>query len=441
MKIVLLLPRGGIYRRKTGAFPIFIRYSPLTLPSLVSLIPENMDVDIETYDEGVENIDKEKIKADLVGITFITGAAPRAYAYADYFRSKGMKVVLGGVHASLSPDEAAQHADAVVTGLAVETWPQLLRDFESGKMKKLYEASEDLSYANWPEPSREINKGKKFISINSIQATYGCTNKCEFCVTPYTCKAYKHRPIEDVIAELKNMKGKYVEFVDPSPIEDVEYAKKLYKAMIPLKKKWVGCATTRIGRDDELLDLATKAGCKGLLIGLESVTQNNLNSIRKGFNTASKYYELADKLHKRHIAIMGCFVFGLDTDEKDVFKNTVDFVNKANIDLPRYTVNTPFPGTGLYERMAKEKRLTTKFWSMYDAQHVVIKPKNMSAEELQKGHHWAWKETYKWKSILKRLAHARSFTGVLLLANYAYRHYAINLPKYDRQEMEKDIKI
>jgi hypothetical protein len=138
---------------------------------------------------------------------------------------------------------------------------------------------------------------------------------------------------------------------------------------------------------------------------------------------------------------MGCFVFGLDTDQKDVLKNTVDFVNKANIDLPRYTVNTPFPSTGLFARMKKENRLLTKFWAMYDAQHVVIKPKNMTAEELQKGHHWAWKKTYNWKFIIKRLAHARSFTGVLLLANYAYRHYGRSLPRYDRKEMEKDLKI
>ena len=138
---------------------------------------------------------------------------------------------------------------------------------------------------------------------------------------------------------------------------------------------------------------------------------------------------------------MGCFVFGLDTDGKDVFKNTVDFVNKANIDLPRFTVNTPFPGTRLFDRMNEGGSLTTKFWSMYDAQHVVIKPKNMTAQELQQGHHWAWKKTYKWTSIIKRLFFARSFTGVILLASYAYRHYALNLPKYDRETMSKDIEI
>jgi radical SAM superfamily enzyme YgiQ (UPF0313 family) len=441
MKIVLILPRGGIYRKKTGAFPIFIRYSPLTLPMLAALVPKELNATIETYDEGVEVIDKEKIKADFIAITSITGAAPRAYAYADYFRAKGIPVVIGGVHATLMPEEAAQHADAVVTGIAVDTWPQLLRDFKAGQMKKIYKVSDDISYANWPNPNREINKRKPFVSLNSLQATYGCSNRCEFCVTPYTCKDYKQRPIDDVINEIKKIKGKYIEFVDPSPIENVEYAKALYKALIPLKKKWVGCATTRIGRDDELLDLAAKSGCKGLLIGFESVNQNVLNNISKGFNRINKYFDLVNKLHKKHISIMGCFVFGLDTDGKDVFKNTVDFVNKANIDLPRFTVNTPFPGTRLFDRMNEGGRLTTKFWSMYDAQHVVIKPKNMTAQELQQGHHWAWKKTYKWTSIIKRLFFARSFTGVILLASYAYRHYALNLPKYDRETMSKDIEI
>ncbi len=440
MKIVLILPRGGIYRRKGGAFPIFIRYSPLTLPTLAALIPKELKAEIETYDEGVDIIEKEKIKADLIGITSITGASPRAYAYADYFRSKGIPVVMGGVHATLMPEEASQHADALVLGIAVETWPQLLRDFKKGEMKKTYKAPDKIDFSNWPMPLRDINISKSFISINSIQATYGCTNNCEFCVTPFVCPGYNHRPVSDVIAEIKKIKSKYIEFVDPSPIEDY-YAKDLYRAMIPLKKKWVGCATTRIGQDDELLELAAKAGCKGLLIGFESVSQGTLNQIKKGFNSSDQYFNLTKKLHQKKIAIMGCFVFGLDSDDKDVFNRVVDFVNKANIDLPRFTVATPFPGTTYFKKMESENRITTKFWSMYDAQHVVIKPKNMTAEELQKGHHWAWKQAYKIRSVIKRLFFSRSFTSFGVFANFGYRHYALNLPKYTFELMKKDVEV
>jgi len=436
-KIVFILPRGPVYRYKTGAFGVFIRYAPLTVPTLISLIPEDMNVEVEVYDEGVEIIDKEKIVGDLIAISCITGTALRAYAYADYFRSKGMTVVLGGVHPTLMPTEAMQHADAVVVGLAIETWPQLLRDFKEGKLKKVYEQNTPLSFSNWPLPKRECYKSKKlrFISINSVQATYGCPNICEFCVTPYSCKGYNHRPVKDVINEISQIKSKHVVFVDPSPIEDVEYAKKLYKAMIPLKKKWVSPATIKIAFDEELLSIAAESGCKGLLIGFESVSQDSLQKIHKGFNSTEKFYLAAQRLHKKGIAIMGCFVFGLDSDDRGVFKRTVDFINKANIDLPRFTVCTPYPRTPLYERLKKEGRIIENNWLMYDCQHVVFKPKLMTVEELQNGLHWAWRETYKISSIVKRLACSRSFLGVAILTSLAYRIYGRRLPRFTREVM------
>ena len=209
-KIALILPRSPLYRYKTGAFGLFIRYAPLTLPTLLALIPKNMEIEVKIYDEGVEKIDKEKIDADLIGITAITGTSKRAYLYADYFRSKNIPVVIGGVHATLLPEEASQHADSVVTGIATETWPQLLRDFKKGKMKKLYQEPEKVNYSNWPSPNRKCYNNKKahFISVNSVQATYGCPNRCEFCVTPYSCNGYHQRPVEDVINEIKKVKSK-----------------------------------------------------------------------------------------------------------------------------------------------------------------------------------------------------------------------------------------
>lgn len=442
-RIALILPRGKVYHYKTGAFGIFIRYAPLTFPTLISYTPKKYDISFKIYDEGIEKFDVTKINADLVGITAITGTSKRAYAYADYFRKKGIPVVLGGVHPTLLPHEAKQHADSVVTGLANHSWPKLLKDFKWGKLKEFYQQPKNTDFKNWPLPDRSCYEEKKMrlVTINSIEATYGCPNKCEFCVTPYSCKGYHHRPIKDVIDEIKNIKARHIVFVDPSPIENINYAKKLYKAMIPLKKKWMSPSTIRMADDKELLDLAAKSGCKGLLIGFESVTDQSLKNIKKGFNSLNKFYENSKKFHDKGIAIMGCFVFGLDSDDKSVFKRTLEFINKANIDLPRFTVNTPFPGTPFFNRMAKENRLLTKNWSLYDCQHVVIKPKKMTPLELQKGHHWIWREAYKLPYVFKRLSCSRSFLSVIMATNYAYRLYGRKLPGFTRAIMKDNSDI
>ena len=436
-KIAFIITRGPLYRYRTGAFGVFIRYAPLTIPFLVSLIPEDMSPEIEVYDEGVETINKEKINADLVAISSITGGSRRAYAYADYFRSKGVPVVMGGVHATLMTEEVLSHADAVVKGIAVRTWPQLLRDFEAGKMKRLYENEGPVDFANWPVPKRGCYRAKKnkFITINSVQASYGCPNSCNFCVTPCTVKGYHHRPIGDVVRDIKALDAKYIVFVDPSPIEDVSYAKELYSALIPLKKKWLSPCTIKMAFDDELLAIAAKSGCAGLLIGFESVAESSIADVGKSFNSPANYLLAMKKFHENGIAIMGCFVFGLDSDDKTVFSRTVDFVNEANVDLPRFTVCTPYPGTPLYKHLESEGRIIERDWLMYDCQHVVFRPAKMTAEELQAGHHWAWKEAYKIIPAAKRLLRSRASPEITLLTNIAYMRYVHALPRYNRAVM------
>ena len=435
-KIALIMPRGAVYRYKTGAFKKLIRYAPLTLPALVSLIPPEMNLEVEIYDEGIEIIDANKIDADLICLASITGASSRAYRYAEFFRAKGKTVVMGGVHATLCPEEVARHVDSVLIGLGIEIFPQMLRDYRAGNLQPVYKARPDLCYANFPLPRRDIYAAKKmrFITTNSVQATYGCRNKCAFCCTPYTSPGYCHRPIQDVIDEISHIESKNFVFVDPSPIED-GYAKELFKAMIPLKKHWASPMTIRIAEDKELLDLAVKSGLKGVLVGFETVSQETLNNIRKGFNSVNRYYNAAKILHDNDVAIMGCFVFGLDSDDKDCFKRTVEFVNKANIDIPRFTVNTAYPGTAYFTEMEKQGRILERDWSMYDCQHVILKPVQMSVEELQEGHHWAWKEVYKTGSIFKRLSCARSFLPYSITSNLAYKMYAHYLPRYTRDVM------
>jgi len=436
MKILLIMPRGALYRYEKGIFKRPLRYAPLTLTTLAALVPPELEAEVEIVDEGVEPL-PSKIVADIVGITAITGTAVRAYLLADHIRQKGIPVVLGGVHATLMPQEAALHADAVVTGFAEESWPQLLRDFARGRMQRRYVQSPSLSMENLPFARRDLLKGKNYITVNTMQATRGCTNQCDFCVVPVAWgrKMYL-RPIRDVIAELERIDSNHVLFVDVSPVEDKQYAKDLYRAMIPLKKRWLSPSTIRMADDPELLDLAAKSGCRGLLIGFESVSQLTLKGMGKGFNYAEKYRTQVKNLHERGIAIQACFVFGFDTDDKSVFERTVDMVNDLDLDLPRFTAYTPFPGTPIHDKLKRENRILETNWSMYDAQHVVFKPKLMSSEELQEGLYWTWRQCYTARSIFKRLVGSRCILPVSIPANIAYRFYARNLLKYDKNKMQ-----
>jgi radical SAM superfamily enzyme YgiQ (UPF0313 family) len=428
MKIQLLSPAGEIHRNRSGIFRTSLRYAPLTLTTLAALVPDELDGEIVLQDEGVQSLDLD-FEADLVGITAITGTSLRAYHIADELRSRGHTVVIGGPHATLLPDEAAAHADAVVVGYAERSWPRLLCDFVAGNLQPRYHVPTGRSLAGLPIARRDLLKKKSYATVNSIEATRGCPHKCDFCVVPAAwANTYTHRPVGEVVAELKTFEGKKAVFIDLSPVEDVQYAKSLYRAMIPLGIRWVGLATTRIVEDAELLQLAAQSGCKGVLIGFESINQDTLNASRKHFHSAANYAEVVKKLHDHGIGIQGCFLFGFDNDDESVFERTVEFVDRTRIDLPRYAVVTPFPNTGLYRRLEAEGRLLHKNWSLYDVEHVVCQPKQMSPERLQDGLEWAWRQSYRWSSLAARVRGAPwSLLPLWVSLNLGYRFYARHL--------------
>lgn len=419
-KIAIILPKGVPFRYEQGKINTYpLSTIPLTIPVLVSLIPKELNIKVEIYDESIEQIDKESIDADLITISAITPTANRAYAYADHFRSKNISVVLGGVHPTLNPDEALQHADSIICGVAIESWPQLLKDFKENKLQKIYKQSENIDFSKMHLPDRDCYKEKsKFpLNINGIQATFGCNNKCEFCVQPYICDGYYQRPIEDVVAEIKSIKTKFIEFYDPNLTKDHDYLEKLCKALIPLKINWTTPATIGLADNKNLLKLLAKSGCRSVLIGFESVNQNTLNNIFKDFNKVEKYQGAIDNFHKAGITVAGSFVFGFDSDTKDVFKQTLDFINRVHIDLPRFTINTPYPGTPFYKKMKQDNRIIEYDWSMYDCNHVIIKPKSMTIEELEQGFNWISKEAYKLSVTLKRIKFLNPFSFLMLIAN------------------------
>jgi radical SAM superfamily enzyme YgiQ (UPF0313 family) len=428
MKIQLLSPAGEIHRNASGIFKTALRYAPLTLTTLAAMVPEELDAEVTIQDEGVQPLDLN-FEADLVGITAITGTSLRAYRIADELRAKGHTVVLGGVHPTLLPEEAAPHADALVLGYAEQTWPELLRDFARGELRPSYFRPTGRTLEGVPIARRDLLRKKSYTTVNSIEATRGCPHQCDFCVVPTAwSKTYAHRPIEDVVAELATFEGRHAVFLDLSPVEDVHYAKELYRAMIPLRMRWVALATTRIAEDAELLSLAARSGCKGLLIGFESISQDTLDQTRKPFHRANDYGEVVKRLHDHGIGIMGCFVFGFDNDDESVFERTVEFVDRTRIDLPRYAVATPFPRTGLYRRLEAEGRLLHRNWALYDVEHVVFQPAKMSPERLQEGLEWSWRQSYSWKSMFRRLTGApKSILPLWLSLNAGYRYYSKHL--------------
>ena len=429
-QVALISPKGPMYRHRGGIFGKGLRYKPLTLPTLVALAPSELEIKFQCWDEGIQDV-PEPISADLVGLTVITGNAARTYELAARFRSQGKKVVLGGPHVTLAPEDAAPHADAIVVGYAEESWPRLLRDFSRGQMANRYDQIPGLDLAGMPFPIRSVLPKWKFLTEHVFEASRGCIHDCEFCVVP---SAWGRKPFlkppADIVEDMRRMKTRKALFIDLNIIADKEWARSLFRALIPLRIQWYGLATTLLCKDQALLDLVAESGCRGLLMGLESISEEALKATRKGFNRPEDYFSVVERLHERKIALQGCFVFGSDFDDATVFEKTAKFAIEAKIDLPRFAISTPFPGTSLYRRLEAEGRILTKDWNLYDAQHVVFQPKKMSTQELQEGTGMAWRATYSWGAMWSRLKGTAAPLHVALTTNMGYRFYAKNLDRF-----------
>ncbi len=430
MKIVLISPKGPLYRHRGGIFRRSLRYMPLTFPTLAALIPGELEVELTCVDEGIAEVDTG-VDADLVGMTVITGTAPRAYELAAAFRSRGVTVVLGGPHVTLAPEDAQPHADAIVVGYAEEEWPRLLRDFAAGRLERRYVQSPGLDLKGTPLPDRSVLPRRRYLTSDVFEATRGCVHDCDFCVVPAAWgRKPLQKPVAEVVADIRRQRARRAIFVDLNLIADKRYARRLFTALKPLAIQWYGLATTLLGDDEPLLDLAAESGCRGLLMGLESIDTRNLKRSRKGFNDPARYAELVRRLHQRRIALQGCFVFGLDEDGPEVFLNTARFAVEAEIDLPRFAIATPFPGTALYRRLEAEGRILTRDWQLYDGQHAVFQPTRMSPGELERGTEAAWKHAYSLANVARRLRATAAPLRVAIATNLAYRFYAYRLHRF-----------
>jgi len=430
LRIALISPKGPLYRHSGGIFTRSLRYLPLTLPTLAALVPDDLDTEVACIDEGIEEVDVE-LEADLIGLTVITGTAPRAYELAARFRARGITVVLGGPHVTLVPDDAQPHADSIVVGYAEDSWPQLLRDHVAGRLQPRYTQAPDLDLAGRPEPDRSVLPRRRYLTTDVFEATRACIHNCSFCVVPFAWgRQPLQKPVEEIVAEIRRKGSQRAIFIDLNLVADRGYARRLFKGLIPLGIEWYGLATTLLADDLPLLDLAAESGCRGLLMGLESIEQANLDRNQKRFNTPDDYALVVERLHERRISLQGCFVFGLDEDGPDIFERTAQLAVDIGIDLPRFAIVTPFPGTALHDRLDAEGRILTHNWELYDGQHVVFQPKRLSVDELQAGTEAAWKLAYSWPNIARRLRVSPARLPVAALTNLGYRHYANNLHRF-----------
>ena len=403
MKITLI---NASFEKTAGATvnvkPKITTYPALSLAILAALTPPEFEVSIVNDDFEIINFDE---KIDLVGISFLTAAAPRAYTIADEFRKRGIKVVLGGVHASALPEEAEQHADSVVVGEGEEIWPLLLDDFKNGTLKKIYTAEKPVDMAKIPFARLDLLKRKYYITTNVIQASRGCPFECEFCsIKGLFGKIPRFRPVETVIKEIKAMKrDKVLLFTDDNLVLNPGYAKELFTALIPLKLNWMGESSWVIGKKHELLPLLKKSGCIGLLIGFESIhDQMHTKKLSRYKDMRYVYREAVDNLHKHGIVVVGAFVFGFDNDRMATFKETLKFCYDASIDIVEFNSLTPFPGTPIYTRLAAEKRIFTYDWSKYtyEPPGKVFHLKNISNEELITGIRESYRSFYSLNRLL-----------------------------------------
>lgn len=413
MKILLVNPNNpyNLYRvpRLIKGAPFLSRYfnmeaqslfPPLNLATLAAYCPP--DAEVRIIDEGVEPIDFE-LDADLVGITAMTCMAPAAYRIADRYRQRGKTVVLGGIHPTLLPEEAAAHADAVAVGEGELVWPQIIEDFRGGRLERIYRANGFLQMETLRRPRRDLLRPRAYL-LQTVQSSRGCPYDCSFCSVSTTLgRAFRHRPVAEVVEEIRALPSRYFFFVDDIINGAPRRARELFRALIPLNTRWAGQATPNLADNEELLALAAESGCRVLFLGFETFSDQKLKKLGAPEKWQDNFLRTVKKIHDRGIAIWGAFVIGFDSDTPETVVETVRLAKEAGLDFAQFSVLTPLPGTAMYSDYVRAGRILNHDWSAYSLGQVVFEPALMDVVTLKKTTYGAWREFYSLGSTYRRL--------------------------------------
>ena len=437
MNILLIAPdieSKFAVSKKGFKIPYPIMFSSCGLQLLGALTDSRHHIKI--VDETIGEVVDFNGEYDLVGISMMTTQSSRGYKIADEFRRRGIQTVAGGYHPSVLPEEALQHFDAVTVGEGEYTWPSLVTDAENHSLKRIYQADRlcDMKDIKWPR--RDLVRDKRFGVKNFIQTSRGCPFHCSFCsIIKFFGYSYRNRPVEDVIHEIEYLKAtgalkwNMVFFSDDNICGNIEYAKELFRALIPLKIKWGSQCSITIVKDEELLHLARLSGCVALAIGLEAIHEEALKYANKNLGNAITYAAAIKKIHSCRIAVFGLFIFGFDSDDRSVFESTKRFVEDNCMEYAMFSVLTPLPGTSFYDEFKRNGRLLHENWADYDFQHVVFQPAKMTSHELQDGRYNTAKSIHTLRSILKRVLGAKSNFWFPVIMNLAMKRLYHYLPR------------
>ncbi|MDE2150359.1 MAG: B12-binding domain-containing radical SAM protein [Gammaproteobacteria bacterium] len=395
------------------------RFPNLTLPTLAALFPEE-EWDIEIQDELVAPLDFTR-GYDLVLITVTTSVAIKAYEVARIFRQAGAQVILGGIHPSALPQEAARHADAVVIGEAESVMSRLLEDFKNNRLAKFYTMPGMADRWDRRLPRWDLLDPKGYLFRESLTATRGCNYRCKFCSIHLALGGgqygYRKKPVAEVVAILEKIHSPLIMFWDDDLLSDPRYTRELCQALRPLGKKWMSqMSATYVAQHPEMLKLLAAGGCSAMFMGLESVDQESLTSVNKQ-NSAKNYETLIHRIQAVGIDVHAGFVSGLDHEDVFSFERTVEWGNRVGLCGAIWRVLTPYPGTQLFEEFRRAGRLLTTDWTAYSGEHVVFRPARMTPEELYWGHKWAKRQFYSYRSIGQRMLRRAKLQGAGELLN------------------------
>ena len=394
----------------------------LAMSSFAATTPDHWRIDY--WDENLlDGRPPFRPMPEIVGITVHLTFARRAFELADWYRKRGSKVVFGGLHVLSCPEECAPHADALAVGDGVQLWPQILRDVEAGHLRSRYCASYETAYSEDPAPRRSILPRHSFLTTTSLIATRGCHNRCGFCylATDGLRMPYRMRDPGQVAAEFIADEQPYAVFIDNNLGSRKDYLHELCRALRPLNKIWSAAVSIDVTDDPKLIRNMALAGCTGVFVGFESLTDENLAEARKKTPTTSDYARRVGMLHDFGIQVNGSFVLGFDHDRKDIFARTAEWVEENRLECATFHILTPYPATPLFRQMESENRLLHRDWTLYDTAHAVFQPRHMTPEELEQGYAWIYERLFSHSSIWRRRPEDWSAVPLYLAMSYLYK--------------------